>query len=128
MLYRNHASDKTLRKTIIEIKGSYDGGEPLVVWNNSNDGRGKNNRTYKVKSNYDTNTQVLRLEIEHNGIVDFDVTLDDSGKEYDVLRRGAVDDIYSETNADITKLQQLTEQKVEDSHNYTYFRDRKSVV
>ncbi len=47
--------------------------------------------------------------------------MDDSGKEYDVLRRGAVDDIYSETNADITKLQQLTEQKVEDSHNYTYF-------
>lgn len=114
-------NDKTLRKTVIEIKGSYDGGEPLVVWNNSNDGRGKNNRPYKVKSSYDKNTQILRLEIEHNGIVDFDVTLDDSGKEYNVLRRGAVDDIYSETNADVTKLQQLTEQKVEDSHNYTYF-------
>ncbi len=114
--------DSALRKTIIEIKGSYDGGEPLIKWNNRSDGGGENNRKFRVtKQIYNSETKTLRLEIEHNGVVDFEVYLEDSGNEYKPLRRDGREDIYSEITVDGSKLEALVAEKITDSYNYTYF-------
>lgn len=114
-------SDTALRKTIIEVQGSYNGGEPMVKFNNNPDGSGGGNRPYKVQSIYDASTKVLRLEIEHNGIVDIDITLTGSGKEYEIGPRDRADDIIQPVTADVTALEQLVKTKVDDKHNYTYF-------
>ena len=114
--------DSALRKTIIEIKGSYDGGEPLIKWNNRSDGGGENNRKFRVtKQIYNSETKTLRLEIEHNGVVDFEVYLEDSGNEYKPLRRDGREDIYSKITVDGSKLEALVAEKITDSYNYTYF-------
>lgn len=117
-------NDETLRTTIIEIKCYYSNsetGEPPVTFVNNRNGSGSNNRKYNVKSSYNTQTHTLRLEIEHNGMVDFEVQLDDSGKDYKIPPRGYIDDIYEKTNADTSELEELVQNKILDKHNYTYF-------
>ncbi len=113
-------SDTALRKTVIEVKGTYNGGAPEVVWNNKSNGMGENNRKYNITSNYNAETQVLRLKIEHNGIVDFDIKLDDSGKDYAVPRKSGIADNVEETNADTSVLKDLVKEKLT-YNNYTYF-------
>lgn len=114
-------TDTALRKTVIEIKGTLDGGEPLVRFVNHSNGMGANNRKYNIKSTFNAQTQTLRLEIEHNGMVEFEVQLDDSGKDYKILAKQGVEFEYKQIEADTTALQELIKEKVEDSHNYTYF-------
>lgn len=113
-------TDNVLRKTIVEIKGSYKGGEPNIRWTYNQNGT-TNSRKYKVNKTYDVATQTLRLEIEHNGMVEFEVSLDDSGKDYKPSSRAKVDDNYKTINADTTALQELVKEKITDKHNYTYF-------
>ena len=90
------------------------------MWNNKSNGMGENNRKYNVTSNYNAETQVLRLEIEHNGIVDFEIKLDDSGKDYAVPRKSGIADNVEETNADTSVLKDLVKEKLT-YNNYTYF-------
>ncbi len=115
------ATDSELRKTVIEIVGTFDGGEPFVEFTNNSNGSGKNNRPYTIKKDWNSDNKVLRLEILHNGIVEFNVRLDDTEEEYSGVWRREIDDIYDRIDADTTKLQELVKEKIENSNIYTYF-------
>lgn len=113
--------DTALRKTVIEIKGSLNGGEPTIKWSYTTDGYSKYTRKYNYTKNYDATTQILRLEIEHNGIVEFEVSYDDTGKKYNPAMRPLIEDNYGGIEADTTELAKLVETKILDRHKYTYF-------
>lgn len=67
--------DNTLYTSTIQVKGTYMGGAPSVVYNNKDNGDAYS-RYYSTEESWNADTQVLTVEIQHNGQVDFDILVD----------------------------------------------------
>lgn len=115
--------DTVLRKTIVEIKCDYSGDEPPIKLTYNQNGLGGDlyAKKYNFTSSYDKQNQMLRIEIEHNGIVEFEVTLDDTGKTYSPSQGKYIEDNHGGIDADTSELAKVVENKITDKYKYTYF-------
>lgn len=113
--------DMLLRTTTLKITGEYAGGKPQLVFNNAIDGSGNNNRAFNYAESYDQSTKELVVTINHNGIIDLTVLLDESGEDYQPTSKLSIaESINTNTNA-VDSLIALTQEKLTNSHDYTYF-------
>lgn len=114
-------TDNILRETNIKIKGDFGGIEPDVILKNNPDGSGKNNRKFTFEKKFNKETGELSICIKHNGIVEFDVVLSESAKEYYPKQKDALKDNKLQNDNNVDNLIELTAEKIEDYENYTYF-------
>lgn len=112
--------DSKTRTTALTIHGTYNGEAPQIVFKNSNDGSGYQNRPYEVDKSWDSDKQLLTLTFRHNGILDFTVLLDDTQKEFSIPKKDAfVPYDIRTTDASCKELEQLINSlKTEENHIY----------
>lgn len=67
--------DDTLYTSVIQVKGTYQGQAPQVVYNNKNQ-EDSYSKYYDTQESWNANTEILTVTIEHNGQVDFDILVD----------------------------------------------------
>lgn len=122
--------DTQQRTTVVTIKGTYNSGKPELVLKNSKDGKGYQNRPYSYTEEWDENTHTLTLTFKHNGIVDFSVLLDKSGKVFAASKQGGITPyIREKTDISYDELENLIstlnteENHIYNEYSYMQFND-----
>lgn len=113
--------DSALRKVKIVIAGSLNGGKPIVNLKSNIDGSGKNGRAFSYEEIWNSEKNELTINIMQNGVVEFDVLLDDSGKELVFVTRNAIAETVIKNDNSTESLNKLIEETIIDKHNYTYY-------
>lgn len=113
--------DSALRRVEIVINGSYNGGRPKVIMKSNIDGSGDNGRPFTYTESWNETSEELTITIMQNGVVEFDISVDDSGKTLNYVERDIINDSIKPNNNCIDKLSELMVNNITDSNNYTYY-------
>lgn len=122
--------DTKQRKTVIMVKGTYKSGKPQLVFKNTSDGKGYQNRPYNCDEVWNENEKTLTVTLMHNGILDFSVLLDNSEKSFSASEKSRFSPYAKEkTNASYDKLKSLADSlstekgHIYNEYSYMQFKD-----
>lgn len=114
--------DSVKRTTVITVNGTLNGGEPQIIWNSNAAGGGPQNRPFAITKTWDSATQTLNITINHNGVVKFEVLLDESDKNTAEQKKMLVTSSLKKNNNSTKALMSLAESLVvKDKTNYNEY-------
>ncbi len=114
--------DSFKRNTIITVNGTLNGDEPQIIWKSNANGSGPQNRPFTFTKKWDSVTQTLNITINHNGVVMFEVLLDESDINTAEQNKMPVNPSLKKNSNSTKALQTLVESMVvKDKSNYNEY-------
>ena len=113
--------DTQKRTSVIKITGTFGGGQPVLEWLKPEDGTGYQNRPYTHTEQWDAGTHTLTITVEHNGIVEFNVSIDPAQKPLAQVKSPQHREVTAQ-QADTTRLKELVDSvQLKDKSAYSYY-------
>ena len=114
--------DSQKSETTVSVQGTLNGGEPQIVWRSNPDGSGFQNRPFTYIKIWDPVSSILKVIIQHNGVVKFDIIMDKTNKTIDSAKKTPVSPSLK-TNKNTVKFLQayLSTLRVADKSDYNEY-------